>query len=69
MIRETMTAMEARLAGAGFMRISRSALVNLSRVKELQPLAAGQYVVILQSGARLEMTCSLHALQGRLSKV
>ena len=37
MIRDTMAAMEARLAGAGFMRVSRSALVNLSRIRELQP--------------------------------
>ena len=66
MIRETMTAMETRLAEAGFMRLSRSSLVNLARVRELQPMAAGEYCVILQSGARLNMTCSLHELQARL---
>jgi two-component system LytT family response regulator len=66
MIRETMTAMETRLADAGFLRLSRSSLVNLARIRELQPLAAGEYCVVLQTGARLNMTCSLHDLQARL---
>ena len=38
------------------MRISRSALVNLDRVKELQPQFYGDYVVILQNGSRLNMS-------------
>ena len=67
-VRETMTAMEARLASSGFMRINRSVILNLSRIKELQPLAAGEYVVILKTGARLNMTCSLRELQARLSQ-
>ncbi|MEJ0088754.1 MAG: response regulator [Limisphaerales bacterium] len=66
MIRDTMAAMETRLASAGFMRISRSAIVNLSRIRELQPMAAGEYCVILLSGARLAMTCSLRELQERI---
>lgn len=67
-VRETMTAMEARLGNAGFMRINRSVILNLSRIKELQPLAAGEYVVILKTGARLNMTCSLRELQARLNQ-
>lgn len=67
-VRETMTAMEARLGSAGFMRINRSVIVNLSRIKELQPLAAGEYVVILKTGVRLNMTCSLRELQARMSQ-
>jgi two-component system LytT family response regulator len=66
-VRETMTAMEARLGSAGFMRINRSVILNLSRIKELQPIAAGEYVVILKTGVRLNMTCSLRDLQARLS--
>jgi two-component system LytT family response regulator len=38
------------------MRISRSTIVNLDRVKELQPLFYGDYVVILHNGSRLNMT-------------
>jgi len=67
-VRETMTAMEARLNNAGFMRINRSVILNLSRIKELQPLAVGEYVVILKTGARLNMTCSLRDLQARLNQ-
>jgi two-component system LytT family response regulator len=68
-VRETMAAMEARLTPAGFMRISRSGIVNLSRVREVQPVAAGQFSVLLKTGARLDMTCSLRDLQRRLSEV
>ena len=67
-IRETMTVMEARLGNCGFMRINRSVILNLSRIKELQPLAAGEYVVILKTGARLNMTCSLRELQARMNQ-
>jgi len=67
-VRETMTAMESRLGGSGFMRINRSVILNLSRIKELQPLAAGEYVVILKTGVRLNMTCSLRDLQARMNQ-
>jgi two-component system LytT family response regulator len=67
-LRETTAAMEARLAPAGFMRISRSVIVNLARIREVQPLGPGQYSVLLKTGARLDMTCSLSELQTRLSE-
>lgn len=67
-VRETMTAMEARLSSAGFMRINRSVILNLSRIRELQPLAAGEYAVVLKSGVRLDMTCSLRDLQARMNR-
>jgi two-component system LytT family response regulator len=68
-VRETTTAMEARLAPAGFMRISRSIIVNLTRIREVQPLGPGQYSVLLKNGDRFDMTCSLSDLQSRLSEV
>ena len=67
-VRETMTAMESRLSSSGFMRINRSVILNLSRIKELQPMAAGEYVVILKTGMRLNMTCSLRDLQARMNQ-
>ena len=67
-VRETTAAMEARLTPAGFMRISRSVIVNLACIREVQPLAPGQYSVLLKNGARLDMTCSLHELQARLAR-
>lgn len=56
MMRETMTALEKRLPAEKFMRISRSAIVNIDRIKELQPMFHGEYVVILKTGARLTLS-------------
>ncbi len=55
-VRATLAKLETQLPPANFMRISRSAVVNLERVKELQPLFYGDYVVILQNGSRLNMS-------------
>jgi two-component system, LytTR family, response regulator len=55
-VRETLAGMEAQLPSDGFMRISRSLLVNLDRIKELQPLFYGDYVVILRDGSKLNMS-------------
>ena len=55
-VRETLAHIEADLPAEKFMRISRSAIVNLDRVKELQPLFYGDYAVILHNGSRLDMT-------------
>jgi two-component system LytT family response regulator len=68
-VRDTMTEMEARLASAGFMRLNRSTIVNLDRIRELQPMAAGEFCVILKTGVRLNMTCSLSELQERMRKL
>lgn len=68
-LRETTAAMETRLSAAGFMRISRSAIVNLSQIREVHPVAQGQYAVVLKNGARLEMTCNLGELQARLAPI
>lgn len=45
---------QQRLASVGFVRIHRSRLVNLARVKEFRPLSRGTSVVMLKSGVRLE---------------
>ena len=56
LMRETMTVMEAKLNADRFMRIHRSTIVNLDRVKEVQPWAKGEYVVIMRDGTRLRMS-------------
>lgn len=68
-VRDTMAALEKRLAPAGFMRLSRSVIVNLHRIRELQPLEAGVFCAILRSGARLSMTCSLREVQERMAEL
>lgn len=55
-MRETMKAMEDRLAGADFVRVSRSAIVNLDRIREIQPWFNGDYVLILQNGTEVTTT-------------
>ena len=56
LLRETMNALEARLPLDRFVRVSRSTIVNLDRVKELQPLFHGEYAVILRDGVRLTLS-------------
>ncbi len=54
--RETMSALEAKLAPSQFIRISRSIIVNVEKIKELQPMFHGDYVVILSNGTRLNLS-------------
>ena len=54
--RETMNAIEAKLDPGLFFRIHRSHIVNIERVRELQPWFNGEYVVFLTSGARLTLS-------------
>ncbi len=67
-LRETLSALESRLQAAGFMRISRSVLVNLACIREIQPVGAGRYALLLRDGTRLDMTCGLGELQARLGE-
>lgn len=65
-VRETMQALEVKLSPKIFQRISRSVIVNLERVKELQPMGKGQYVIILVNGKRLTMSRGIRDLQHAL---
>lgn len=56
MIRETMSNMEKRLNSDQFMRIHRSTIVNIDRIKEMQPWFHGEYEVHLHNGKRLSMS-------------
>jgi len=53
LLRETMKTLEARLDPAKFVRIHRSAIVNLERIRELQPSFHGEFTVVLEDGAQL----------------
>jgi two-component system, LytTR family, response regulator len=50
----TMNALEKALDPEVFLRIHRSVIVNVTRIRELQPAMHGEYVVTLASGARLQ---------------
>jgi two-component system LytT family response regulator len=56
LLRETMNALEAQLSPETFYRIHRCHIVNIERVKELQPWFNGEYVVFLKSGTRLTLS-------------
>ena len=58
MVRQTLSAMEAQLDPKRFVRIHRSAIVNVERIKELQPLFNGEYSVLMENGAKLTLTKS-----------
>jgi two-component system LytT family response regulator len=53
LIRETMSAMEARYASLGFLRIHRALLVRMDRIAELAPGFHGAYSVRLKDGTKL----------------
>jgi two-component system LytT family response regulator len=68
LLRETMTAMEARLDPEKFFRIHRCRIVNMDRIQELQPWLNGEYAVVLRTGARLTLSRGYREkLQERLS--
>jgi two-component system LytT family response regulator len=53
LLRESMKNMERRLDPTTFVRIHRSAIVNVDRIRELEPWFHGEYIVILRDGTRL----------------
>jgi two-component system LytT family response regulator len=53
LLRETMTQMERKLDSGKFVRVHRTSIVNIDRIKELQPWFNGDYIVLLLNGAKL----------------
>ena len=69
LIRETLCALEARLDPSRFGRIHRRVIVNLARVREIQPWFGGDQIVILADGLKLRLSRSYRdAFVGRLSR-
>ena len=56
LMRETMARLEARLDPKRFIRIHRSTIVNIDRLRKLSPSFAGEYAVILQDGTKLKLS-------------
>jgi two-component system LytT family response regulator len=69
LIRETITSLESQLNPKKFLRIHRSTIVNIDRIKELQPWFHGDYRILLKDGTQLTMSRSyrekLHELLGK----
>lgn len=58
LLRESMKDLEARLDPNVFLRIHRSAIVNVARIKELRHVGSGAYTVHLEGGTSLKTSRS-----------
>jgi two-component system, LytTR family, response regulator len=56
MLRETLASLEQRLDQRKFLRIHRSAIVNLTRVRSVESHVRGEGVAVLVDGTRLKVT-------------
>lgn len=56
LLRQTMQELERQLDPAKFVRVHRSAIVNIERVQELHPLFRGDGMLVLQDGTRLRLS-------------
>ena len=55
-LRETMTKIDERLKQAGFIRVHRSAIVNMDRVEEIEPFETGDARARLSTGAMIPVS-------------
>jgi two-component system LytT family response regulator len=68
-IRETMQRLEQRLDPKRFFRVHRSGIVNLDRVREMQPAPHGDHLLILNDGVKVRLSRSRKtALEERLGQ-
>jgi len=66
-VRATMNELQAKLDPARFLRIHRSTIVNLERIRELRPWFRGDHLVVLRDGTELTLTKNHRAnLESRL---
>lgn len=65
-LRKSLAALEVELDPARFYRSSRSSIVNLEFVREVQPMTAGEHVIILRDGTTVPLTRGFREFQDRL---
>lgn len=61
LLRETMTRMEEQLDSTMFVRVHRSAIVNLQFVKEVRSCPPNEFIVIMLNGQKVSMSRSYHS--------
>ncbi len=67
LVRETMNSLEHSLDPAAFIRVHRSAIVNIDRIKALQPWFRGDYRIVLNTGEHITLSRSYRQnLQSKL---
>lgn len=65
-LRETLTELEKKLSPSDFFRIHRSTIVNIHRIKEIQPWFHGYHRVLLEDGTELRMSRYQHEIARKL---
>lgn len=60
-VRQTLTFLESRIDPGKFVRIHRSTIVNVDRIKSLRPNEHGDFEVFMQTGERLKLSRSYRA--------
>jgi len=58
LLRETMNELETKLDPEKFLRIHRSTIVNIDRIKEMHPHFNGDYIILLHDGTELKLSRS-----------
>lgn len=54
LLRQTLTSLEARLDPDGFVRVSRSCIVNARHIRELHPQFSGDFAVVLADDSEVQ---------------
>jgi two-component system LytT family response regulator len=67
LVRDSLTALAARLDPSRFIRIHRRILVNADHVQELQPWFSGDWIVIMTTGTKLRLSRNFRELIERAS--
>jgi two-component system LytT family response regulator len=65
-LRETMSSLESHLPPHRFLRISRSVIVNVEQIQELQPVFKGDNLVVLKNGKSYATTRPIREIQQKL---
>jgi two-component system, LytTR family, response regulator len=69
LFRETIGRVSERLNPSHFVRVHRSTIVNVRKIKELIPVNSGEYIVVLKNGKELSCSRSYRAaLESMIAK-
>lgn len=56
LLRETLTELEKRLDPKRFVRVHRSTIVNIERIREIRARSHGEHLIIMEMGQRLTLS-------------
>jgi two-component system, LytTR family, response regulator len=56
LVRRTMRSLEEEIDPGRFVRIHRCRIVNVERIKEMEPISRGRYVIVLRGGEKLTLS-------------